>query len=78
MTTTLTFRLPKKQRAKLRSRAKELRKTESALLREMLERELAPRRPLGELIGHLKGALGPQIREPDEWSKQLQERNWRS
>jgi hypothetical protein len=43
----------------------------------MLDRELKPRR-LGDVIGHLAGALGPAIRPPDEWEKQMRERNWRS
>lgn len=76
MTTTLTFRLPKSQRQKLRAQAKALGKTESEILRQMLDRELNAR-PLGERIGHLKGALGKQIREPDAWSRQIRERNWR-
>ncbi|MCE0522759.1 MAG: ribbon-helix-helix protein, CopG family [Methylacidiphilales bacterium] len=77
MTTTLTVRLEKKQREKLRSRARALGKSESELLREILDREFTPRR-LGDVIGHLKGVLGPAIREPDEWQKQLRARNWRS
>ena len=77
MTTTLTFRLDKTQRKKFRSKARALGKSESELLRSMLDRELEPRR-LGDVIGHLKGALVPAIRPPDEWHKQMRERNWRS
>lgn len=76
MTTTLTIRLDKKQREKLRSRAKALRESESELVRRMLYRELEPR-PMGERIAHLKGALGKPIGEPDEWEKSLREHNWR-
>jgi hypothetical protein len=77
MTTTLTIRLDKKQREKLRSKAKALKQSESELVRKMLDRELKPRR-LGDVIGHLAGALGPAIHPPDEWEKQMRERNWRS
>jgi len=77
MTTTLTIRLDKKQREMLRSKAKALKQSESELVRNMLNRELEPG-PLGERIAHLKGALGPAVRTPDEWSKQIRERNWRS
>ena len=76
MTTTLTIRLEKKQREKLRSRAKALGKTESATVREMLDRELDVR-PLGERIAHLKGAWGTPRGEPDEWEKALRRNNWR-
>ena len=77
MTTSLTVRLPKKQREQLRSQAKALGESESELVRRMLDRELEPR-PLGERIAHLKGKLGPAIRPPDEWSKQIRKNNWRS
>jgi ribbon-helix-helix CopG family protein len=76
MTTTLTFRLDKKQRAKLRSKAKALGQSESELLRKMLDRELQPR-SLGDRIAHLKGSLGEPTGEPDEWEKSLREHNWR-
>jgi hypothetical protein len=77
MTTTLTIRLEKKQREKLRSKAKALGKSESELVRNMLDRDLKPRR-LGDVVGHLAGALGPEIRPPDAWTKHLRENNWRS
>ena len=77
MNTTVTFRLDETLRKKLRSRARALGQSESEFLRKMLDRELRPRR-LGDVIGHLKGALGPAIREPDEISKQIRERNWRA
>jgi hypothetical protein len=77
MTTTLTFRLPKKQRNKLRSRAKALGKSEAALLRDLLDRELEPK-TLGERIGHLAGTLGEPTGEPDEWEKSLRAHNWRA
>jgi hypothetical protein len=76
VTTTLTFRLDKSQRQKLRAQAKALGKTESEILRQMLDRELDAR-PLSERIGHLKGALGKQIRKPDAWLRELRARNWR-
>ena len=76
MTTTMTFRLPKKQRAKLRSKAKALGQSEAALLRDILDRELEPK-PLGERIAHLKGTLGKLSGKPDEWEKYLRKNNWR-
>ena len=76
MTTTLTFRLPKKQREKLRSKAKALGQSEAALLRDILNRELEPR-TLGERIAHLKGKLGEPTGQPDEWEKSLRKNNWR-
>jgi hypothetical protein len=77
MNATLTIRLDKKQREMLRRKAKALGQSESALLREILSREFKPRR-LGDVIGHLKGTLGPAIRPPSEWQKEMRERNWRS
>jgi Ribbon-helix-helix protein, copG family len=78
VTTTLTFRLDKKQRAKLRSKAKALGQSESELLRKMLDRELKPRR-LGDVIGHLAGAFVlKEPQKPDAWRDQMRERNWRT
>jgi hypothetical protein len=76
MTTTLTIRLEKKQRAKLRSKARALGQSESELVRSILDRDLESR-PLGERIRHLAGTLGEPTGEPDEWEKSLREHNWR-
>ena len=78
MTTTLTIRLEKKQRDKLRSRARALGKTESATVREILDRELKSRR-LGDVIGHLAGTFVPKGPEkPDAWRDHLRKQNWRT
>jgi len=77
MTTTMTFRLPKKQRDKLRSRAKALGQSEAEVLRNILARELEPGR-LGDRIGHLAGSVGKRLRPMDEWQKQIKKNNWRS
>ena len=76
MTTTLTFRLPATARAKLRRKAKMLGKTESELLREIVNRELQPRK-MGERIGHLKGTLSFKGATMDERQKSIKENNWR-
>ena len=77
MTTTLTFRLEAEQRKKLRKRAAMFGKTESAYLREILDRELEER-PMSERIGHLKGTLSFPVKSPDSVRQALRERNWRS
>ncbi len=77
MTTSLTFRMEKKQRAKLRKRAAALGKSESELLREILDREL-DERPLSERIGHLAGSLSLSKENEDEWARHLRNQNWRS
>jgi hypothetical protein len=76
VTTSFTFRIPTKQRERLRSKAKALGKTESKLLREILDRELESR-PLADRIAHMQGALEPSTGEPDEWEKTLRRHNWR-
>lgn len=77
MTTTLTFRMEKEQRAKLRKRAAALGKSESELLREILDREL-DERPLSERIGHLAGSITLSKEKEDDWAKDIRKQNWRS
>jgi Ribbon-helix-helix protein, copG family len=77
MTTTLTFRLESEQRKKLRNKARLLGKSESAILRELLDRELEER-PMSAAIGHLKGTLSLEVKKPDSLRQTLRERNWRS
>jgi hypothetical protein len=76
MNVRISFRVDKKQRDKLKRRANALGVSMSQLLREMVDRELQPRR-LGDLIGHLAGRWGPATRPPDEWEKHLRKQNWR-
>jgi hypothetical protein len=62
----------------LKRRAAALKKTESELIRQLIERETSEV-PLLERLGDLVGSLdsstvpGP----PDEWTSHLRERNWR-
>jgi hypothetical protein len=76
MNTSVTVRLSAAQRAKLRQKAKRLGKTESAFIREILDRELEPR-PMGEKIGHLAGSLKLKGTKMDEWQKSIYQNNWR-
>ena len=78
MTTSLTFRLPKKQRDKLRRKAEALGQSEAEVLRAMLDRELEDR-PMSERIGHLVGILGKRKlgHKPDAWEKAIRKNNWR-
>jgi hypothetical protein len=77
METTLTFRLPKKQRAKLRLKATALGKSESEFIRDLLDRELCDR-SLGEKAGHLSGFLQLSDKDAGGWEKHLRDQNWRS
>jgi plasmid stability protein len=79
METTLTIRLPKTQRQALRRRAAAEKKSESALVRELIEREML-RGFHFERVRHLIGSVAspPQPREKDPWRKHIRERNWRS
>lgn len=55
-TSTLTIRLPQEQRATLREAAKRLRKSESELIRDLLEREFE-QTPFGERAADFMGCL---------------------
>lgn len=78
MDTTLTIRLPKKQREALRRRAVALRKTESEIVRELIDRETEQsslRERVSQLIGSLDSSktIGP----PHPLKSMIRERNWR-
>jgi Ribbon-helix-helix protein, copG family len=78
METTLTIRLPAKQREALRRRAAAEKRSESALLRDLIEREL--RRGFDfDNVRHLLGriASSPRHWEKDSWRKHIRQRNWR-
>jgi hypothetical protein len=79
MTTTLTIRLPKEQRAALRKRAVSLRKTESELIRSLIERDLSTTTILSR-VGELVGSV--DLRRPEKKAHPLKEKlrkhNWRS
>ena len=72
---TLTVRLDRTQDEALTRRAKELGKTRSELVRELIERGL-DEKPLGLRIGHLKGIL--DLPEPrDALRRRIKSHNWR-
>ena len=78
METTLTIRLSAKQRDALRRRAAAEKQTESALVRDMIEREI--RRELDfDRVRHLVGSIAssPKHWEKDPWQKHIRQRNWR-
>ena len=76
MSTTLTVRTDDRLREALTRKAETLGKTVSQLVREILEDAIVER-PMAGRIGHLRGALRLNRRDPDPWAKQLRERNWR-
>jgi predicted DNA-binding protein len=79
METTLTIRLPKAQREALKRRAAEEGRTESALVRQLIEREL-DRGFDFERVRHIVGSVKsrPKHWKENPWRKQIRERNWRS
>jgi predicted DNA-binding protein len=79
METTLTFRLPKTQRDALKRRAAAEGRSESALVREIIEREINRGFDF-ERVRHLVGSLASpsKHRKKDPWRKQIREHNWRS
>jgi predicted transcriptional regulator len=78
METTLTIRLSRKQREALRRRAAAEKRSESALIREMIEREMQ-REFNFDRIRHLVGSIAsrPKHWEKDAWRKHIRQHNWR-
>jgi hypothetical protein len=76
MHTTLTIRMENELREKLRRRAELLKKTDSELVREILNRELSDA-PLHARTGHLKGRLSLKRARGRSWRDELRARNWR-
>ncbi len=75
MERTLTIRLDGAQVEALTERARVLKTTRSALVRDLIERGLDTR-PLGHRIGHVKGRL--DVASPKEgWRRRIKDRNWR-
>lgn len=77
MNATLTIRLPEKQREQLRALAARLGKSDSEMVRALIERSLAEE-SLGHRLAHLKGALQERPALDDSLSREIRERNWRS
>jgi len=76
--TTLTIRLPKKQRDALKRRARAEGRTESALVREILDREVNRGFDF-EKVRHLVGSLRLDRKEMrgDAWAEYIRRMNWR-
>jgi plasmid stability protein len=79
MTQTLTIRLPAAQRKALRARAAAAGRTESALVRELIDRQLHAKGPLGERAGRYLGRLDfePNSQDRDLWRARLRRMNSR-
>ena len=78
METTLTIRLPATQREALRRRAAAEKRSESALVREMIDREMQRVFDF-ERVRHLVGSVAsrPKHWEKDSWRKHIRQHNWR-
>ena len=78
MDTTLTIRLAKAQREAIRRRARAEKRTESALVREMIQREIQRGFDF-ERVRHLVGSVSSPLKhwEKDAWRKRIRQRNWR-
>jgi hypothetical protein len=78
METTLTIRLAASQRRALSSKAAALGKTESEVVRELIQHELAEQ-TIGERVGTLFGCLSlPREKAPaGSWRQSIRSRNWR-
>jgi len=76
--TTLTIRLPKKQRDALKRRAGAEGRTESALVREILDREVNRGFDF-EKVRHLVGSLRLDRKKMrgDAWAEYIRRMNWR-
>jgi predicted DNA-binding protein len=79
METTLTIRLPKAQREALRRRARAEKRSESALVREIIHREIQRGFDF-ERVRHLAGSVvsSPEHWAKDPWRERIRQRNWRS
>lgn len=79
METTLTIRLPRKQRDALRRRAAAEKRSESALVRDLIDREIQREFNM-DRVRHLVGSIASRPRhwEKDSWRKHIRQRNWRS
>lgn len=79
MSSTLTIRLPLAQREALKRRAAALKKTESALIRDLVDREIEMA-PLATLVEKWAGTVDSRkrARAAHPMKKQIRERNWRA
>jgi hypothetical protein len=76
--TTLTIRLPAKQREALRRRAAAEKRSESALVRDLIDREINRGFDF-ERVRHLVGSIAssPKHWAKDPWRTHIRQRNWR-
>lgn len=77
MNSTLTIRLPEDRRQALKRLAASLGKSESDLVRQMIERGLSEE-SLGTRLAHLKGSLPASPPADDALARSLRQHNWRS
>lgn len=75
---TLTIRLSGEQRRALKRRAAAEKRTESALVREIIDREIS-RGFEFERVRHLVGSVASRAKhwQKNAWRKRIRERNWR-
>ncbi len=79
MDSTLTIRLPSSQRQALQTRAKAVKKTEAALVRELIEREIRVQTFAEKATAWKHGLDSSSARlKSDDWQKAIRARNWRS
>jgi hypothetical protein len=75
---TITFRIDEQRRGALRKRAAALGKSESELLRDLIDREISMP-TVAERAGNLIGCLtlDPKRIDSDPWRKTIRQNNWR-
>jgi predicted DNA-binding protein len=78
MESTLTIRLPAKQREALRRRAAAEKRSESALVRDLIEQEIQRGFDF-DRVRHLVGSIASPSKhwEKDPWRKHIRRRSWR-
>jgi predicted DNA-binding protein len=78
METTLTIRLSGKQREVLKRRAAAEKRSESALVRDLIDREINRGFDFNR-VRHLVGSIAssPKHWAKDPWRKHIRQRNWR-
>jgi hypothetical protein len=78
MQSTLTIRLSAKQRDMLRRRAAGEKRSESALVRDLIDREISRGFDF-KRVRHLVGSIAssPKHWEKDPWREHIRQRNWR-
>jgi len=78
MQSTLTIRLSAKQREMLRRRAAAEKRSESALVRDLIDREISHGFDF-KRVRHLVGSItsSPKHWKKDPWREHIRQRNWR-